>query len=112
MDAPPLWLTFLLAALAAWRLSVFLVNEDGPFHLAARVRALAKGSELARTFDCIACTSLLISLPAGAVVAPRAMDIPLCWLAVAGAVLLVERLTADRLTIEAVASATETESEP
>ena len=100
MDAQPFWVQFILAALATWRLSVFFVNEDGPFHLAARARALAAGSELGRAFDCVACTSLLIALPAAFFLSARVQDIPDCWLAISGAVILLERVTGERLLIE------------
>jgi hypothetical protein len=100
MDAFGPWLDFLLAAFATWRLSVLLVNEDGPYRFAARLRAALSGSEFGRTLDCVACTSLLIALPVAFLALPRRSAFVISWFALSGAALVIERITADRLVIE------------
>jgi hypothetical protein len=100
MDAQGLWFDFIIAILATWRVSALLVHEDGPYRLAARLRAAVADAELGRTFDCIACTSLLAALPAAlyATPGPRAL-VPL-WLAISGAAILLDRFSGEALVVE------------
>jgi hypothetical protein len=100
MDALEPWFDFVLAAFATWRLSVLLVTEEGPYRLAARLRAALSGYEFGRSLDCVACTSLLIALPVALIALPRRSTFVIAWLALSGAVLLIERMTGDRLVIE------------
>ena len=63
MDADIAWWRLLVAALATWRLAHLLVVEDGPFDLAARLRARLHGGPfgLGRVLDCLHCTSLWLA---------------------------------------------------
>lgn len=50
-------LTFLILALAVWRISYLLTSEDGPKHIFTKLRALHMGG----LFDCIYCTSIYVA---------------------------------------------------
>ena len=84
--------SFVLAALAVWRLTHLIVNEDGPANLIARLRLRLERGFCARLVTCFECASMWISAPIAALVAPRALDWPLLWLAISGAACLLERL--------------------
>lgn len=49
-------LTFLILALAVWRISYLLTSEDGPKHIFTKLRALQLGG----LFDCIYCVSIYV----------------------------------------------------
>ena len=49
---------FVLAALATWRLSHLLANEDGPADVIVRFRALLGQSLAGELLDCFNCLSL------------------------------------------------------
>ncbi len=100
MHMPGPWLMLMLAALATWRVSHLLVHEDGPWRLAAWVRARTAGSELGQALDCLNCTSLWLAAPVAVWLAPRIALAPLLWLALSGAAVLLERLTQAPLMIE------------
>lgn len=63
-------MTYLILALATWRISNLLVNEDGPWSMFARVRAWAGvrynmvtlERESGGAFTCIWCMSIWIGL--------------------------------------------------
>ena len=67
----PLWLRLLIAALATWRLSSLLVNEDGPNDMFLIIRARfgthlirdddRPESNLGRLFSCVWCMSVWVS---------------------------------------------------
>lgn len=87
----PTWLCLLLAALATWRVTHFLVAEDGPFALMARLRqAVAK---LTGLFDCFYCVSLWTAAPPAVLIARGVLEAILIWLALSGAAILLERAT-------------------
>jgi len=54
--------TFLVAALAVWRLAHLLHSEDGPWRLIARLRAAAAMARIG-LFDCFLCVSVWPALP-------------------------------------------------
>lgn len=66
----PLWLKFLIATLATWRLSSLLVNEDGPNDMFLIIRTRLgvhligdddrPESNLGRLFSCIWCMSVWV----------------------------------------------------
>lgn len=59
-----LLITITLAALAVWRISYMLVNEDGPAKVFERFRVwVAPRSEfLSSLFDCIYCMSIWVGI--------------------------------------------------
>lgn len=85
-----------LAALATWRVTHLLVEEDGPWDAVVRVRARLGSGQLGAVMDCFYCLSMWVALPAAVRAAPRRRDIPLLWAALSGAACLLERATAAR----------------
>ena len=87
-------LRFLLAALAVWRVTHLLGQEDGPWDLLRRLRAAAARAGGGRLFGCFYCLSVWIALPAGWFVGTTLAECAVAWLAASGAAILLERLTA------------------
>jgi len=83
---------FVLAALATWRLTHLLANEDGPADAIVRFRALLGQSLAGKLLDCFNCLSLWIAAPAALFVARGPLEWVFCWLALSGAACLLERL--------------------
>lgn len=90
MDVLP---RFFLAALATWRITHLLANEDGPADLVARFRAGLGSSWLGKLLDCFYCLSLWIAAPMALFVSSQLLDWLLAWLALSGAACLLERIT-------------------
>src|SRR5262249_35312285 len=57
------WLRFVVAVLAAWRVTHLLANEDGPADIIARVRVLLGNGFLGELADCFQCLSLWVAAP-------------------------------------------------
>lgn len=85
------WSHFALTALAAWRISHLLALEDGPFDLVVRLRV--RLGDAGRVLDCFYCVSAWVAAPLALFVRPDGQDWWLVWLALAGAVGLVQRFT-------------------
>jgi len=89
----PVW-SFVLCALAVWRITHLLAEEDGPWELIVRLRKRVGNGFLGRLLDCFYCLSLWISLPP-ALWLGGSWDLRMiCWLALSGAACLLERTTA------------------
>ena len=92
LSLPDLW-TFTLAALAVYRLSAMLVDEEGPFHLFLRWRKFAwqrLPQWVGQGFSCFYCLSFWVSLLAAVlVVQSLGLGLVVAWLSLAGAVQLV-----------------------
>ncbi len=86
-------LKFLLAALATWRVTHLLANEDWPADLVARFRARLGESVLGKLLDCFYCLSLWIAAPMALFVSNQLWEGLLAWLALSGAACLLERIT-------------------
>jgi hypothetical protein len=56
-------LRFGVAALATWRLTHLLSNEDGPSETIARVRERLGSCNLGKLMDCFHCTSMWVAMP-------------------------------------------------
>jgi hypothetical protein len=84
---------FCLAALATWRVTHLLAEEDGPSDAVVRLRLALGKSRAGALMDCFYCLSVWIAAPLSLRIAPRARDWPLTWLAVSGAACLLERAT-------------------
>jgi hypothetical protein len=96
------WLRFILAVLAAWRVTHLLAAEDGPADVIVRFRALLGQSLAGKLMDCFNCLSLWIAAAAALFVTRRLLDWLLVWLAVSGAACLLERLGHESVVIEPV----------
>ena len=87
---------FALAALAIWRVTHLLAEEDGPADVVVRVRARLGDGPLGGLMDCFYCLSIWVAAPFAPAVARRPHDVPLTWLALSGAACLLERATSGR----------------
>ena len=90
----PSWVaSFLVCALATWRLTHLIVEEDGPFDLIARLRAWLGDSQLGRAMDCFYCSSLWLALPIAFAISRTPLEWLFSWLALSGAACLFEQST-------------------
>ncbi len=94
------WARLALAVLATWRLTHLIAREDGPADLVARLRARLGGGWLGHLMDCFNCTSLWVAAPMAWWLATTLGDGIVLWLALSGAVCLLERASADKLVIQ------------
>ena len=86
-----------LAALATWRVTHLLWAEDGPADVLAGLRKIAGQGVFGRLLDCFYCLSLWVAAPMAVLVTGLWPDRVLAWLALSGAAILIERMTADRV---------------
>ena len=87
---------FVVGALATWRVTHLLVEEDGPADLVVRLRERAGDSWAGQAMDCFYCLSIWTAAPVAAAVARRPREAPLTWLALSGAACLLERATTEK----------------
>ncbi|MGZ4371190.1 MAG: DUF1360 domain-containing protein [Gaiellaceae bacterium] len=85
---------FAIGALATWRVTHLLVEEDGPGGVVLRARAGAGDGWAGELLDCFYCMSIWVAAPVAVAVSPRQREIPLVWLALSGAACLLEQATA------------------
>jgi hypothetical protein len=84
---------FALAALATWRVTHLLAEEDGPANLVVRVRARLGASPAGELMDCFYCLSVWVAAPLTLTVTRRPRAAVGTWLALSGAACLLERAT-------------------
>jgi hypothetical protein len=84
---------FVLAALAAWRVTHLLTAEDGPAGIVARARGRLGSGPAGELADCFGCLSMWVAIPLVPLVTRRRAEAPVCWLALSGAAFLLDRLT-------------------
>jgi Protein of unknown function (DUF1360) len=92
---------FWLAALATWRLTHLLAEEDGPGDVVARARARLGSSPAGELMDCFACMSVWVAAPLALTVTRRPRAAVGTWLALSGAACLLERATGDDAVTDA-----------
>jgi hypothetical protein len=92
---------FALAALATWRVTHLLAEEDGPFDAVVRVRRALGDGQLGELMDCFHCLSMWVAAPLTFTVTRR-REAPLVWLALSGAACLLQRGAPDVLRPEAI----------
>jgi len=85
-----LWMRFVVAVLATWRVTHLLANEDGPADLMVRFRARLGHGLVGKLMDCFECLSLWVAAPAGLFVSQKPLEWLLAWLAISGAACLLE----------------------
>jgi hypothetical protein len=72
---PTVAIRFVLTALAVWRVTHLLAQEDGPWDLIVRLRrSLGQGS-LGQLMDCFYCLSLWVAAPAAFLVCRALPDV-------------------------------------
>ena len=87
---------FVLASLAVWRVTHLVNAEDGPWDLAARLRARIGRLDspmLARAVGCFYCLSAWVALPFTPWLTLQPAAFIVTWLALSAAAIVVERLT-------------------
>ena len=88
----PVW-RFVLCALAIWRITHLLAEEDGPWDLIFRMRAWLGASIFGRLMDCFYCLSLWVSLPFAIWLSGGWIGLLVHWQALSGAACLLEKAT-------------------
>ncbi len=83
---------FGVAALATWRVTHLLANEDGPGDVIVRARVRLGESPAGELMDCFQCLSLWVAAPLSLSAARRPREAVPLWLALSGAACLLERL--------------------
>ena len=87
---------FLVGALATWRLTHLLVEEDGPGDVVVRLRRRAGHGWIGQAMDCFYCLSIWTAAPVAAAVSRRPRERLLTWLALSAAACLLERATSEK----------------
>jgi hypothetical protein len=103
MSGAVLWMKFVVAVLATWRVTHLLANEDGPADLMVRFRARLGHGLAGKTMDCFNCLSLWIAAPAALFVSRKPLDWLFTWLAISGAACLLDRLGLEPVVIQPMA---------
>lgn len=84
-------LTFALSALAVYRLSRMISDEEGPFEAFTKLRGLAPTTNwIGRGLECIMCVSVWVALPAALYIDPT-WTLPLTWLALSGVTVVIRK---------------------
>jgi len=86
------WLAYVLAALATWRLTHLIAEEDGPVDLVLKLRLWLGDGWLGSWMDCFYCLSIWVAMPFAAAVAHSLGEGLVAWLALSGAACLLERI--------------------
>ncbi|HEY3628594.1 MAG TPA: DUF1360 domain-containing protein [Terracidiphilus sp.] len=86
-------LRFGVAALATWRVTHLLVNEDGPADAIVRLRARLGESQFGALMDCFHCASVWVAIPFAFFAARKPADRLAAWLALSGAACLIQEIT-------------------
>jgi hypothetical protein len=84
---------FVLVALAVWRVTHLLAEEDGPGDVVVRLRKRLGNSLAGQAMDCFFCLSLWIAAPFAVLLAGDVLTWGLTWLALSGAACLLQRAT-------------------
>jgi hypothetical protein len=109
MTGAVLWMKFVVAVLATWRVTHLLANEDGPADLIVRFRARLGHGLAGKLMDCFNCLSLWIAAPAALFVSRKPLDWLFTWLALSGAACLLQRLGHEPVVIQPISQPLEGE---
>lgn len=85
---------FGVSALAVWRVTHLLAEEDGPAGVVAAARSRLGSGLLGQLADCFGCLSVWVAAPAAVRGAHSRADFLVRWWALSGAAFLLERATA------------------
>jgi hypothetical protein len=94
------WVRFVLAVLATWRVTHLLASEDGPADIVFRLRKRLGEGWVGSLMDCFNCLSLWVAAAAAFVVSTHPLMWVVSWLALSGGACLLERLGEKPLVIE------------
>ncbi len=87
---------FILCALAVWRISYLLSQEDGPFDIVVKFRKLFGQGFFGSLLDCFYCLSLWISIPFACFLCDGCKNGIITWLALSGSACLIYNLSEKR----------------
>lgn len=88
-----IWMRFVLAVLATWRITHLLTSEDGPADMIVKIRMWLGHGFAGRLMDCFYCLSLWMAFPFTFFVLRHGVaEVIVTWLSVSGAACLLERL--------------------
>ena len=87
---------WVLVALATWRLTHLLAEEDGPFDAVLRLRQWVGDGFIGRAMDCFHCLSLWLAAPLALFVSREPLAWLLAWLAASGTAGLLHLATQAR----------------
>jgi hypothetical protein len=103
---------FIVGALATWRVTHLLVEEDGPADVVVRLRARAGEGWIGQALDCFYCLSIWTAAPVAAAVARRPRERLLTWLALTGAACLLEQATTEKGDLDVLREQAQENAEP
>ncbi|MEO6168187.1 MAG: DUF1360 domain-containing protein [Chitinophagales bacterium] len=87
------WFTFIVAALAVWRLTHLLGKEDGPFDIIFLMRKKAGAGFFGSLLDCFYCLSIWTAIPFAFYIGHNWLEKIIAWLALSGMACLLEQAT-------------------
>jgi len=96
MSEGAIWLRFVAAVLAVWRVSHLLANEDGPADLIVSLRRRLGAGLVGQLMDCFYCLSVWVGAAAALFVTRDPVQWIVTSLALSGAACLLERATSPR----------------
>lgn len=85
-----------VGVLATWRLTHFVVAEDGPWNLVAHLRRMAGTGFMGQLMDCFYCCSIWIALPTALWLGDDWLSRVVAWPALSGGAILLERVIPSR----------------
>ena len=110
MEETNIWIRFVLAVLATWRMTHLLASEDGPADLIVRFRARLGHGLAGRLMDCFNCLSLWIAAAAALFVFRKPLEWLFTWLALSGGACLLEHIGHEPVVIQPMSQPTEGDS--
>ncbi len=106
MSEISVWMRFVLAVFATWRITHLIAREDGPADIIARLRSGLGYGFWGKLMDCFYCLSIWIAAPLTLLVCSKPLDLLLTWLAVSGAACLLERIGQEPVVIQRISQIT------
>ncbi|GAB6274927.1 MAG: hypothetical protein STSR0004_17920 [Peptococcaceae bacterium] len=91
---------FILAALVTWRITHLIAKEDGPGQIIFFIRKRLSRGFWGQLMDCFNCLSLWIAAPLAFFVVDSVTLKIMVWLALSGAVMIIEKYLPEPLTLE------------
>lgn len=104
MNEMSIWLRFVLAVLATWRITHLLATEDGPGALLFRLRVQLGSTFVGKLMDCFLCLSFWVAAPLALLVTHQLLGWLVAWFALSGAACLLERMKPEPIVIRQLES--------
>ena|SRR5215467_2817043 len=86
-------LRLLVSALAVWRVTHLLTEEDGPWDCTIRLRRRVHSVVFGGLLDCFYCLSIWVAVPFVLWISASWLERLILWPATSGAAILLERFT-------------------